>query len=408
MYRYLVLFIVLSSGLFAQTDSLLIKVGSRAPSFILNLQENTIQSFNMPYMKRIVLLNFWSSNIKKTKTTNRYLNRLAERYKNTVYKNADGFEIISVAVQNDRHAWNDAIKNDTLTNFTHGIAIRGYNDDVCKKYGVTQVPTQILIDETGIVLAVNPRVMDIENILDVKKNFQPIRKDVTGILAQSSNRSEPLKFCKLYLFNYYGDSIERTITNAKGHFTFSNVKLNQDFILKLDNKVNINTSDPIALYTPSGEFLMDGRTKDKGFVFYINPRNSNKLIESDTATITNTLGQIDVIKHLLFFTDGKGLTPKDEKDLSQIVAMLTRDKSLKVEFITHTDSRMDKDYALELTTNQANTLKNHFIKKGISADRITAIPRGNSELRKICEGMIDCREEDHRLNRRVEFLLYKD
>jgi outer membrane protein OmpA-like peptidoglycan-associated protein/thiol-disulfide isomerase/thioredoxin len=408
MYRFLVLLIFLFSKSFSQGDSLAVKVGSKAPSFILNLQENSIQSFTMPHMKRIVLLNFWSTNIKKCRQVNKHLNRLADRYKNTVYKNADGFEIIAIAVQTDRNTWSEAIKNDTLTNFTHGIALRGYNDDICRKYGVRHVPTQILIDESGIILAIDPRIMDIENILDDRKNFQPIRKDVIGTLAQSSDRNEPLKFARLYLLNYYGDSLEKTITSAKGGFIFSNVKLNQDFVLKLDNKIDINTTDPIALYTPTGEFLMDGRTKDKGFVFFISPRNSNKLIETDSNSTTNTLGQIDVIKHLTFFTDGKGLVPNDEKQLSGIISMLLKNRALKVELITHTDARTDKDYAMELTTNQANTIKNYFIKKGVAESRINAIPRGNSELRKICEGMTDCREEDHRLNRRVEFLLYKD
>jgi outer membrane protein OmpA-like peptidoglycan-associated protein/thiol-disulfide isomerase/thioredoxin len=390
-------------------DSLLLRPGSRAPNFILNLQENTIQSFTMPYMRRIVLLHFWSSNVKKSRTLNKYLNRLAQRYKNAQYRNADGFEIIAVAVQTDRNAWKDAIANDTLTNFTHGIAIRGYNDDICKKYGVTSLPTDILIDDYGMILAVNPKMMEIETILDDRKNIQPVKKDVTGTLAQSSSKEDVIKFIRLYLFNFYGDSLAKTITTSKGEFIFSDVKINQDFVLKVDNKIDINTSDPIALYAPNGEFMMDGRTKDKGFSFYISARNSNKLVEGDSLNpTTNLLGQIDVIKHLTFYADGMGLTPKDEQELNPIISMLMRDKNNFVEVTTHTDARMDATYAMELTTNQANAVKNYFLKKGVAPGRIRAIAKGNSDLRKICEGTIDCREEDHKLNRRVEFLIFKN
>ena len=38
--------------------------------------------------------------------------------------------------------------------------------------------------------------------------------------------------------------------------------------------------------------------------------------------------------------------------------------------------------------------KSYFLKKGIPASRIKAVSKGNMELRKICEGTIDCREEE--------------
>ncbi len=408
-YKLLILFVVLFTVSFSQKDSLLIKSGSRAPSFILNLQENTIQSFTMPYMRKIILLHFWSSNVKKSKSVNKYLNRITERYKNAQYRSADGFQVISIAVQTDKNAWKEAIAADTLTNFTHGIAIRGYNDEVCKKYGVTTLPTDILIDDYGTVIAVNPKMTDIEGLLDDRKNIQPLRKDIIGTLAQSSNKNEPAKFIRLYLFNYYGDSVAKTITTAKGGFVFGDMKLNQDFILKVDNKSDITTSDPIALYAPNGDFLMDGRTKDNGFVFYISARNSNKLTQGDSLNpTTNSLGQLDIIKHLTFFTNGMGLTPKDEQELNSIVSLVMKDKANNVEFVTHTDARMDAAYAMELTTNQANAVKKYLLKKGVPASRIRAVAKGNSELRKICEGGIDCREDDHRINRRVEFLIYKN
>ena len=407
--KFIIPFLFFSASLSSQSDSLLIKPGSIAPSFILNLKENSIRSFTMPYMRKIVLLHFWSTNIKKSRTVNRYLNRIGERYVSAQYRNAEGFEIISVAVQTDRNAWKEAILKDTLTNFTHVIALRGYVDEVCRKYGVTSLPADILIDEYGIVMAVNPKMADIESLLDERKNIQPIRKDIIGTLAQSSNKEDVSKFIRLYLFNFYGDSLAKTITTAKGEFIFSEMKLNQDFILKVDNKIDITTSDPIALYAPTGEFIMDGRTLDNGFSFYISARNTNKLTEVDSLNpTTNSLGQIDVIKSLTFYPNGMGLITKDEKELNSIISLLMKDTTTKLDFVTHTDARMDAAYALELTTNQANSIKSYFLKKGIAAGRIKAIAKGNLELRKICGGAIDCREEDHKLNRRVEFLIYKN
>jgi hypothetical protein len=252
----------------AQTE---LKPGDKAPSFVLNLQQNSIQSFPMPYLSRIVLVHFWSSTVTKSKANNKFLNRLAGRYKNTLYRSAEGFEIIAVAVQSDKKAWVESITTDSLNNFINGVAVRGYNDDICKKFGITSVPKDLLIDENGVIIAVDPRMRDIESMLDDKKNFQPVKKEVVGILANAGNKAEFLKFGKVYLFDGYGDSIATAVTNANGIFLINDVKLNQDFIIKVDNKADIITSDPLALFTTRGEHIMDGKNIDKGLTIWLEP-----------------------------------------------------------------------------------------------------------------------------------------
>jgi outer membrane protein OmpA-like peptidoglycan-associated protein len=408
MLRIVILLLCFAWRLPAQ-DTLLIQSGKKAPAFIMNLQQNTIQSVTFPNMNCIMLLQFWSSTSWYSRSVNSHLKRVARRYKNASYRNADNFEIIAIAVQSDREGWKQAIKDDSLYDFTNGIAPRGFSDAVCRKYGVTSVPASFLIDESGTILSVNPKPADIENILDERKNFVPIRKDLTGILAQSSNKNDVLKFSKVFLFNYYGDSLAKSMTNEKGEFFFGDVKLTQDIVLKVDNQIDITTSDPIALYSPEGDFMMDGFTKEAGFVFNITARNSTKLVKNDTTgSSENALGEIDVIKSLTFAAAGKSLTIQDEQDLKPILQRLLKNQQLKLEFVTHTDTKSDAEAALQLTARQADAIKTYFIKKGIPGARVKAIAKGNSDVRKRCDGTIDCREEDHRMNRRVEFLVYKD
>jgi outer membrane protein OmpA-like peptidoglycan-associated protein len=408
MRSILLVCVVLCLNCNAQDDSLTPVAGKKAPSFIMHVQANTIQSITFPHMNKIILVHFWNTTSWYSRMINTHLKRLVKKYRNASYKSAENFEVIAIAVQTDRTGWRQVIEEDSLHVFTNGIAVRGFSDMACKKFSVTSVPASFLIDETGTILAVNPRLIEIENILDERKNFQPIKKDITGILAQSSNRNEVVKFSRLFLFNYYGDSLAKTTTSEKGEFMFSDIKLNQDFLLKVDNKIDITTSDPIALYTPTGEFMLDGRTKDEGFVFNISSRATNKLIKEDTSSQANALGEIDVIKSLTFSADNKALTSRDEAELKSILLRLQKNPVLKLEFITHTDARMAPDEALQLTAKQADAIKTYFIKRGVPATRLKAIAKGNSELRKLCEGTVDCRDEDHRMNRRVEFLVYKD
>lgn len=403
--KFIILLVFITACSFSQTEAL--KPGDKAPSFVLNLQQGSVQSFPIPYLNRIVLIHFWSSTVSKSKAYNKYLNRLAARYKNALYRSADGFEIIAVAVQSDRNAWNETIKNDSLSNFINAIANRGYNDEVCKKFSVTSVPHDVLIDETGSIIAINPKIRDIEDMLDERKNFQPLKKDVVGTLALSSNPADLLKYGKLYLFDAYGDSVARTVTNGNGVFTFSDIKLNQDFILKVDNQSDIVTTDPLALYSAKGEKLLEGKTMEGGFVFHIPSKSSYKLTETDESTLNGQIGQVSVIKDLVFKSNGLELTPKDEKELNSIFIILQKNKSLSVEITTHTDTKTDSKKAMDLTNKQSNTVANYFIRKGIPSNRIKVSSKGNSQPRKNCSGGEECSEEDHKLNRRVEFVVYK-
>ncbi|MBK9284318.1 MAG: OmpA family protein [Sphingobacteriaceae bacterium] len=405
MKKLAFILIFLCAKIIAQDEPVILKVGDKAPSFLINLQQNSVQSFNMPYMNRLVLLHFWSSSVGRSKVYNKTLNRIAGRYKNALYRNADGFEVVAIAVQSDKTAWNNSIKEDTLNNFTHGIALRGYKEEVCKLYRITQVPTDILIDHEGTILAINPHVRVLEDILDEKKNFLPVKKNVVGTLALSSNPSDLLRYSKLYLFDAYGDSLGLTTTNQNGGFVFGNIKLNQDFILKVDNQSDIITSDPIALYSQSGEKIMEGKTHKGGFIFYIPSGMANQITEGDHSTLGGKIGTVNVIKDLVFKNNGTGLLPKDETELNAIVLILQKNKSLAVEVKAYTDSKLKDAESYLLTKTQCNTVKNYLINKGVEESRIKQSPKGKSNPRKKCT---NCSEDDHKSNRRIEFVVYKN
>lgn len=401
------LLIIFSSVVFSlQGQPADLAAGSKAPSFILR-DGNTIRSVTMPYMRKIVVMHFWKTGDILCELYNDWLNRLSKKYRYAAFSNAEGFEVIAVAVQDDREAWQRAIAEDSLGAFVNGIASRGFSEEVCVKYGISEVPSLVMINEEGTVISVNPSMMQIENALDERKNFQAVRKPITGQLALSSDRKDALKYSNVYLFTFYGDSVARTRTSERGHFSFDELKLNHDYVLKVDNKVDIITTDPVALYTSSGEFITDGRTRSGGFVFSLHPRVSNKLVPPDSLTMGG-LEEIVVIKSLTFSNTGHALTAADKREVQHIADRLHAAPDLKLELVTHTDTRLHPDSALSLSARQANTLQDYFQSKGISPTRIKAIARGNSEPRKYCDGNADCRAEDHRLNRRVEFLVYKD
>ena len=82
----------------AQAQSLL-KRGDQAPGFVLDLLQNSLQSFSMPYLNRAVVLHFWSTTPSNSKSKNKSLNRLAGCYKDAMYKTVSCFGLIADCVQ---------------------------------------------------------------------------------------------------------------------------------------------------------------------------------------------------------------------------------------------------------------------------------------------------------------------
>lgn len=401
MYKAALFLVIASTRLFSQQDSLQLKVGDKAPAFALSMKDNSSRSFAFPHQKRLMMVHFWS-NDPTSKTNNRLLRSIAERYKSSMYKSATGFEVISVAVKTDKLLWKEILWTDSLGVFINGAA-KDYSEDVCKKYSVSAVPRDVLIDENGSVIAINPGMKELEGLLSERKVFQPVKKDVVGLLARSLNRDDVIKSAKLSLFTVYGDSIAGAGSSALGRFNFNNIKLNQDLILKVANQSEMDLSDPIALYAPNGDFLMNGILNDGACEFYIPYKMVYRLLDANAAHTPNE--QMNLVSNLEFTSTGTfQLSPKDEQDLNNLAVILLQNKALNIEFKTHTDSKLSEGGAMDVTTRQVQLIKNYFQKKGIAASRIKGTPKGKTTLNKPCEDG-KCSEEDHRQNRRVEFVI---
>lgn len=399
--------IVLNLYSFSQTT---IKPGDLAQNFILTLPQNGTQGVSMPFMKRIVLLHFWSTSVSKSNQYNPAINRLTKRYKNSFYKTADGFETIAIAVQSDKNAWMEAIKKDSLNEFINAIAVRGYNEDVCKKYGVTSLPTDILIDENGVIIAVNPKYTLVEELLDEKKNYQPEINDLSGSIALSSNSTDLYSFAKIQLSNAYGDSLGSSITDAKGKFTFNDVRMNQDFVITIDNKTNIEVSDPLALFNIKGDRILESKTINDHFVFYV-PAQYTKKFKVEMEEPDSKIDQLNVNKYVSYKSIGSELAVSNEEEIKGIVDLLKKNQNFNLEYTCHASTKLEPKAAETLTQKHVLAIKNFFLKKGIPSGQIKGISKGNTSPINKCKsgnGASACNDGQHFLNQRTQFRIYKN
>lgn len=104
------------------------------------------------------------------------------------------------------------------------------------------------------------------------------------------------------------------------------------------------------------------------------------------------------------FENGKAdILPEMYSDLDKIIDFMLDNPDFRVNIAGHTDSDGSPDFNLVLSQQRAAAIREYIVYFGsISEDRITAVGYGNT--RPIVEELT---EEDKKLNRRVEFEIYR-
>jgi len=87
--------------------------------------------------------------------------------------------------------------------------------------------------------------------------------------------------------------------------------------------------------------------------------------------------------------------------LKTILYYLKENKSVKIELISHSDCRGNKDYNRALTKRQAEKIRTWLISNGISKNRIISLGAGGEFPLVECKNC-NCTDDLHRKNRRIE------
>jgi outer membrane protein OmpA-like peptidoglycan-associated protein len=92
--------------------------------------------------------------------------------------------------------------------------------------------------------------------------------------------------------------------------------------------------------------------------------------------------------------------------LDKNIEILKSNPDLKINIISHTDSRGAAEFNLRLSERRAKAAANYLVSKGISTKRIKTIKGlGEKEILNKCQDGIDCSDEEHGINRRTEFII---
>lgn len=138
--------------------------GEAAPDFSGKLLSG--EDFSLSNLKgQYVLLEFWGSWCGPCRQESPKLVQLHQKFHGRQYENAEGFEIVSVAIETNDRSWKAAIQKDGLDWKYHLSENQRFKSPTPVKYGVREIPTKYLINPKGQIIGVNLSIEDIDKFL---------------------------------------------------------------------------------------------------------------------------------------------------------------------------------------------------------------------------------------------------
>lgn len=203
----------------------------------------------------------------------------------------------------------------------------------------------------------------------------------------------------------------RPINRATGVITDMNTKENAQFLtdasgvvyadIVLGHKYKIDVDKK-----PAGD--------NKYYLSEVKVVSSETLVNGDTLKVIMDLNQNTVnytasLGNIYFDLDKWNIRPDAAVELDKVVNALRENPTWRIQVAAHTDCRESDQYNMLLSQRRASSTVAYLEQHGIQRLRLSPIGYGKTRPAIYCDctpdGQSGCSEEQHQMNRRVEFVI---
>lgn len=252
-------------------------------------------------------------------------------------------------------------------------------------------------DDFGIVVKENDKIgyfssnrdgnggSSSDDIYSISENCIPI---IYGAITDA-NTGEPLPGSMVYLLDEDNNVISQLVTEANGNYEFDqNIECEKHYVVRASNDEKEYRPQEQIVMTPMGSMML---------------QVDIALTPPDCPV--DDLGCRLSLQPIYFDFDKHNIRPDAEVELAKILNAMEAYPQLNIHIESHTDSRGNDAYNMQLSERRAKSTLEWLVSKGIDRNRLSAKGYGESQLINNCSNGVNCSEEEHQLNRRSMFII---
>ena len=203
------------------------------------------------------------------------------------------------------------------------------------------------------------------------------------------------------ILNANGEAVAIAYTNNLGKFRFTRLNPQMKYVMRLSPHMQANH----VIITDKGDKIDLPVLNAEVEYLRMKADDAITLVNEFNDTIHVCSKDLFVINRIYYGYNSALLTNESLGQLDQLALILDRNQEICLELRSHTDSRGDDIYNLNLSKQRAESAVRYIISKGISANRFEMQGLGESQLLNECSDDIQCSEPEHAINRRTEIRL---